>query len=116
MTWKHFFNMTLTVWVVSLFPLIYASAECYDPCNNVFWCDKKNPCLAPVLPAASTVECEIAWTSGPFSCCCTTGNDCCQYQCYGGICLTTGNKVTYAYDGRRVTGAYCDDPYCKVRV
>jgi hypothetical protein len=121
MTWKQFFNITLVIWMLSSFLSIFVKADCYDPCNDVGWCTKTNPCLggppsgpAAVQPLSAIVECEIEWT-GPFACCCTAGADCCQYKCYSGICYPTLNKATYADNGQRVTGARCEDGYCKAR-
>jgi len=123
MRWKQFFNMALVIWMLSSFLLIFTKADCYDPCNDVTWCTKTNPCPrtqpsapAAVQPLSAVVECEVEWTAGPFACCCKTGDDCCQYKCYSGICFSSNNEITYAYDGQRVIGGRCEDGRCKTRV
>lgn len=112
MRWWSYLNIALLTLVigqiVSLSSVV--QAWCYDPCNDVFWCTKQNPCPEP--EPGQIVICEVKIDSGPFACCCSFSNGCCQYTCYGGTCLLTGNRITLAINGQPRGGAICRDSHC----
>jgi len=116
MQWRHYLNAALATLVIGQLILI-VQAECYDPCNTVSYCsDPCSPCKGgKIEPATIEYECYVERWDGPFNCCCTYGDGCCQYLCYKGLCLPCGGWHTYAYNGKRVEGGYCSENYCRLR-
>lgn len=119
MKWWHYLNAALAALVVGQFILV-AWADCSSPtCGTVSYCS--DPCSAckgegGPIPASAIATCEVVGWTGPFDCCCTLGDDCCQYRCYTGKCSPCGGDHTYADNGNMVESARCEENHCKVRV